>query len=254
MNRKKSVDEHCEFVFKAARLSFFYAWNIRDFFPSDSLDHILMLHTPLYYDILGLPVGTIHDKLQTCSAENAGEFEDRMFVRTKEFLLDRAVELYPFSIGIFMPPDYQCGSLKYDPPNRELPKGWGIFHIRNAIAPESIFTDPQYLPDCFEKLMDASEKQFGYTELFTRTWLNDYPKFLALFPEEWKNSLSERDESAIPGWDLGSWGQIVNARGTFNDKMGEYIRTNMRLRYISRASHCSFAAMRRHLKETGNQR
>jgi hypothetical protein len=95
--------------------------------------------------------------------------------------------------------------------------------------------------------MDKSEAEYGYNVLYTVTWLNDTPRWLALFPEEWQNNLSSG--SANIGWHFGYWGQLVTARGTFNEKAGRFLRDNLELKYKLRSSHCSFKSMREHLSK-----
>ena len=71
-------------------------------------------------------------------------------------------------------------------------------------------TTPLHLPVCFMELMDRGEKEYGYDTLTTGTWLNDTPRWLAMFPEEWINNLSGSDDGF--GWHF-----VVTARGTFNE-------------------------------------
>jgi hypothetical protein len=143
--------------------------------------------------------------------------------------------------------DYNAGSIKYDRPLAELPANYCNFHIANAVSPQSIFDEYDYLPKCFLELMDKSEREYGYNTLRTFTWLNSHPKWLALFPPEWDENMSEPDNQVFNN--LGYWGQLVNARGSINRKMEDYVRTHGTIKYKPRRSHCSFAAMREHLNK-----
>ena len=120
------------------------------------------------------------------------------------------------------------------------------FHIANAISPKSIFDDPLYLPCCFMIMMEQVEALYQAEYILTGTWLNSNSKWLELFPQEWHDNLSA--PPADIKWHYGFWGQFITARGTFNDKLGDYFRTNRKFRYSLRSSKCTLAAMRKHLR------
>ena len=135
---------------------------------------------------------------------------------------------------------------RFDLPTRDLSR-WCSFHIRNAVAPRSPFDDPAYFPRCFLKMMDVAEAECGFDTLFTGTWLNDYPRWVDLFPDEWRRNMGGRIDEV---WgNTGYWGQLVRAEGTFNERTGRFIRERGELRYKPRWSCCSFEAMRRQIRE-----
>ena len=258
---KKTLAEHKEYIEKMARLSFFFARRLKDKNPETPLSDLLRDRTPLLYHGLNYPdyltkwnnpdCQRILKKADELSNLPAPEFEERMFAEIKDLAMERAERFYPESVGIDNVPWGKDSphSLKLDPPD---PKGkralnWCNFHIANAVAPRSIYDDPRYLPECFMEIMARGEKEYGFDTLCTGTWLDDVPRWLALFPQEWIDNLSPRRDTT--GWTFGNWGQLVTARGTFNDKAGQYARENLTLRYKCRSSHCSFAAMRKHLEE-----
>lgn len=140
---------------------------------------------------------------------------------------------------------YQCGSLRYD--ESVSPDGCIRFHIANAIAPRSIFDDPMYLPGCFQRLLDIAEKVFGATQIATHTWLNANPKWLALFPQEWSESLTQPEEDIL--WNYSFWGQFITKRGTFNFKFGNILRDTGHFPFLPRCAHCSIKAMREKMQE-----
>lgn len=144
---------------------------------------------------------------------------------------------------------YQCGSLRYNV--YKEPTARVGFHIANAVCPRSIFDNPHYLPACFLALMEHAEALYGAVEIDTGTWLNENPKWLAIFPQEWHDNLSPRMEDVQ--WHYGFWGQFITGRGTFNRKMGEYLRRNRRLHYYPRRSFVAIATFRRHLLERFRQ-
>lgn len=141
---------------------------------------------------------------------------------------------------------YQCGSLRYDV--YDAPRKEVTFHIANRISPKSIFDDPLYLPCCFVALMEHVEVHYQAEAIGTHTWLNSTPRWLALFPREWQENLSEPNTDVQ--WHYGYWGQFITARGTFSVKLGDHTRQHGSLKYWPRGSKCTIANMRRHLLET----
>ncbi len=141
--------------------------------------------------------------------------------------------------------NFQCGSLRYSEPKPGEKRAG--FHIGNRIAPRSIFADPAYLPDCFRQLMDAVEA-LGATEIGTGTWLNSYPRWLALFPREWQEHLVPHPQEA--GWSLGHWGQFISGRGTFNHRHGQLMRELGTFPYRPQSSWCTISALREHLRRS----
>jgi hypothetical protein len=255
----KTLDEHREYVEKMARLSFYFARCLKDKMPESTLGELVSMRTPLFYHTLEYQDYQTKWDNPDCQAIIAranelgnlppSEFEERMFASIHDLAMERAEKFYPKSVGMpgHLPPDWNVGSLKYDPPKPNLQPNWCCFHIANALAPRSFYDDPRHLPECFMELMDRSAKEYGYDTLYTATWLNDHPRWLALFPEEWHKNLSEGKD--IVGWSFGNWGQLVTARGTFNDKAGQFAREHVTLKYKARSSHCSFENMRAHLRE-----
>jgi hypothetical protein len=251
MPEVKTLKEHLEFVQEISLLSFSFAWKLQTKLPEENLSDILRLHTMLYYHILNLPTEKTRTELSACKAENAEDFEKVMWDRTKDFILDKASKFYPDSIGMpgYIKPEshWNCGSLKYDPPHLGLSGNPCVFHIANTTAPRSIFEVKGHLLECFEKLICSSEKEYGYTTLYTSTWLNDREDFLHFFPQEWRDNLSPR-EKRIPGWTVADWGQLLTGRGLLNKKTAAFARENGVLKYCNRSSCCSFANMKKHLE------
>jgi hypothetical protein len=155
--------------------------------------------------------------------------------------------------------DYQCGSLRYHAPRRigsyrltavlcQVMRGRGpsvFFHIGNRIAPRSIFANREYLPSCFSQLMAETRQKYYAGALRTSTWLNSYPRWLELFPAQWRTNLSPPREEVT--WAQASWGQFITSRGTFNYKHAELLRQTGTLPYKPRSSWCTFPDMQEHL-------
>lgn len=144
------------------------------------------------------------------------------------------------------PPTWNCGSLKYDPPTAENPKRVSL-HIYNTISPNSFFENPDYLILCFLLLMKEAELRYGADTLFCSSWLNDRPRWLEYFPEERQENLSPRNVDRLTGMTVGDWGSIYDARGCLNARYVAMVRDSGKLPFVPRRSHCSFAAMRKHL-------
>ena len=144
---------------------------------------------------------------------------------------------------------YQCGSLRFN--IYKEPTARVGFHIANAVCPRSIFDNPHYLPACFLALMEQVEARYGATEISTGTWLNGHQKWLELFPREWRDNMSPPIEDVQ--WHYGFWGQFISARGTYNRRLGDYLRQNRRLFYYPRGSYVAIAAMRQHLLDRFRQ-
>ncbi len=140
---------------------------------------------------------------------------------------------------------YRCGSLRYhrhgDSPDE------AYLHIANAVSPRSLFDNPLYLPSCFMVVLEQAEAELGVKYLVTSTWLNDNPKWQSVLPPEWIDSLGPRQENVQ--WHYGFWGQFITARGTFNEKLGAYLRREGRFRFYPRQSRCAIEVLRRHFAE-----
>ena len=136
------------------------------------------------------------------------------------------------------------GSLTYHELDPNHP-GAIPFHIANAVRPRSIFDDRSYLPRCLMEMMDAAEAEYGAERLFTFTWLNSHPRWLELFPEEWRADRGPENRNVQ--WHFGWWGQFINARGQLNAKLAQALRDTGEFPYWPRHAECSFASLRAHL-------
>jgi len=250
--------EHGEFLTEMVKLQLWFIWAWRQRHPEESFQHVIRTRVDIFRktDINAGPsknTKTAGDftlpawlDLETRAealcreAGSADAFETRaweLFRSTVEARIGR-----DFAEGDNLD-NYQCGSLRYNIPKPEEVRVF--FHIGNRIAPRSIFEDPAYLPGCFFQLMDETENKFGARELDTSTWLNSYPRWLALFPQSWQDHSTLHSEEV--GWSLGHWGQFVSAKGTFNHKHGKLMRQTGELPFKVRVSWCSFRDLRDHL-------
>ena len=256
----KTLAEHLLSTEQMAKMSFFYTsrWMRQIYAPEKSAGESLSCHTPLFFHGLGFSVKAEWQDIPLCrqllsSADELStlppeEFEEAMWSVSGKAISARAAELYPRSRGMITPASWNCGSLKYDPPTEDEPKRVA-FHIYNTVSPNSFFANPDYLILCFLLLMKEAELRYGADTLFCSTWLNDRPRWLAYFPEEWQNNLSPRNFDRLTGMTVGDWGSIYDARGCLNAKYVAMVREQGKLPFAPRKSHCSFAAMREHLEK-----
>jgi hypothetical protein len=149
--------------------------------------------------------------------------------------------------GLDVPPKSQCGSLRFDPPEPFSPHRRVFFHIGNAVRPHSILDYPEHMPRCLLCVMEKAGREFGCDQITTRTWLNSYRPWLAVFPPQWRENLGPEMPAPLAG--MGYWGQFVNGRGTFNPKHAALFRQTGRLPFCPRGSWCSFDALREHLRK-----
>ena len=250
---QKTFEEHCEFVEDLCRICFYTAYKFQEKLPDKSLGDVLREHTPFYYHALELEQNAILPGFEILKADSAEEFEEKMWDQIRNLALHRAARYYKSSVGMSIPMYFNCGSLRYDKPLPGLPPNYCNFHIANAIAPRSIFDDPDYLAGCLLELIKRSSAEYGFDTLRTSTWLSDNERFLAYFPQSWRDNrkiqVCIEDHPEIPGWAFGNWGQVITCRGTFNRKMGAYIRENLSMKYKTYSSFCSFAELKLHLEE-----
>jgi hypothetical protein len=255
-----SFKDHLELINELTKLQLHFLWRWLRKHPEEDFDSALYNRidlcrktdpNPKHYDVADMDATRpewirIKNELKSLYSktehnENADIFEREGFDIVKNTLAGFADASYG-KHGKF--DDYQCGSLKYDPPCEDKPKTVA-FHIGNAVAPKSIFTDSYYLQNCFRCLMDKAENEYGANSISTTTWLNSLPKWLEYFPEEWHRNLGEENRDVK--WHFGFWGQFISKKETFNKKYAAILRETGELPFYPRNSHCSFTAMRNQL-------
>lgn len=253
----KTLEEHRQYLHDIVRLKLFFIHLWLEEHPHEKFQDVIRyrvdiyrktkanpgLHTPkeLFFDAPAWK--TMEDQAEKCWLDNRNnreKFEKEAFEIFRDSI-DQRCEFDFLDNSVLQ--QYPNGSLRHDPaPDAGNPELiW--FHIANAIRPHSIFEDPAYLPGCFKWLMDSAEQKFKVKMIGTGTWLNSNPKWLALFPDEWFDNLSQPTEAV--NWSYGCWGQFISARGTFNAKYGKILRETGKLPFYPRISFCSIAAMRK---------
>lgn len=127
---------------------------------------------------------------------------------------------------------------------------WCYIHIYNSRQPESFLADPEYVAENFRYIMDIAGKKDHCDTIFTVSWLNSLPAFQRFFPEEYLRNMAPSpagDFGATMGWQ----GQFINRKGELNKSAAaKFLETGVYP--LARVeSHCSFAALRAHLKNMG---
>jgi len=264
MANLKTLDEHREYLYQLVRLNLFFLRNWLTEHPKETLSAVLRKRTDIYRktsinkELLNpatlnfecpewLKLEHQLELVYKQHKDNAATFEDAAFAVFKDSIDERVEKDYKDDSRLA---GYQCGSLRYNEHEDVLKHETTSFHIANALQPESFFADPQYLPRCFLDLMRQTAEKYGSTKLYTGTWLNSLPRWLELFPQEWQDNLSPKNTDVQ--WHYGFWGQFITARGTFNYKYGELMRKTGKMPFYPRSSSCSFANMKKHLKEKYN--
>lgn len=259
MKPGKTLDEHREYLHEVVRLKLWFLWTWLHRHPEESLSYALRERVDIYRktDInpeTMNPKVLHYDSADWLALEGAMEalWEDargdverfesegfRIFQPTVDARCERDFFERPYVL------DYKCGSLTYDAPMPETPQRV-TFHIANANAPRSVFDPPSHLAECLGRVMKGAARDFGATELETGTWLNGHPKFLACFPDCWRNRLSPVHDDVR--WNFSWWGQLLTARGTFNARAGEYLRATGKFSMPPRTAWCTFDELRPHLQ------
>ncbi|MDD2707632.1 MAG: hypothetical protein PHV34_06440 [Verrucomicrobiae bacterium] len=260
---EKTAAEHLDYLESGIRLMLWFAWNHCRKHPEETFDQVINRRLDIFRRT-SLNQGELHgssdgapvadwnrlvEKLsalqeQTKNETESGAFEHEAMRKISPLLPSRVErDLQSLRERRFLA-EFQCGSLRHNAkPQEDAPKRIG-FHIANACYPASLFDDPHYLPQCLMSLMEKTEKTFGVTELGTGTWLNSHPRWLELFPPKWGERMSPPAEIA---GNLGTWGQFMTARQTFNHKLAAKFRQSGELPFPSRTSWCSMESLRNHL-------
>ena len=260
LQEDKTFEEHLRYLRQIVKLKLWFVGDWLSNHPEEDLSFVLRWRVDIFRKTVfwrGSGFPTIADlnvsawlaleqKVQAIYEETRHALEPAVFERKAFAVVWGAVEAnalddYKASLAN---KGFQCSSLGYAPPSTANP-GLVSVHITNALQPRSIFTDRTYLPLCLHCVMDKAEAEYGASSLATGSWLNSYPQWLELFPQEYLDNMEPEEEQVWCG--LGFWGQFLTARGTFNAQRGRLLRETGRLPYPRRYSRCSFEAMRLHL-------
>ena len=258
-SHKKTADieEHRDYLYKIVRLKFFFMHSWLEAHPEDSAQNVLRNRIDIYRktdanpDWLNPPLIDWKNSAWQILEKDVLEayvrykddimaFEEEAFSVVKESIDGRLERDFKDDSVLKR---YHCGAFRHD--IYETDTNIAEFHIANPLRPYSIFDDPLYIPCSFLILMDHVQARYRAESIATASWLNSHPAWLNYFPEEWQSNMEPEIEDI--GWGYGIWGQFINARGTFNDKLGDYFRLHRRFRYYPRYSKVSIPLMRQYL-------
>lgn len=259
-NQPKTLDEHRDYLFDIVRLKLFFLFRWQKEHPEEAFADILRNRVDIfrktelnpeglnpqctYFDLPGwLELENRLKEIYDRAGDDEKFFEEQGFEAVRPQLEKRCERDFYDRSRLA---GYQCGFLRHNLQLNSDGETLG-FHIANDRQPDSFMTDRKYIRECFTRLLDAAENEFRAVNIGTFSWLNSVDKWLALFPQEWQDNLEEAD--TMVRWNYGFWGQFINARGCFNAGAAGYLRRTGRLLYYPRRSHCTIAAMRRHLEE-----
>lgn len=263
---RKSFEEHVHYLHEAVKVQLFFLWTWLHRHPGESFVVALRSRVDIYRKT-DINEGFANHKVRRFDDPRWREIEGVLgeaYWRYTDDLEATAFEAEAFRIvrplvdarclrDYREPPEaiafgYKCGSLDYDPPLAHNSRRV-FLHIANAIQPASIFDNPRYLADCLTAVICQCRERFEADSLETATWLNSYPRWLAYFPDEWHQHMGPEEKNIDPGF--GYWGQLLTARGTFNEKVARHIRVTGDLPYWPRKSWCTFASLEQWLLRLG---
>jgi len=247
----RTAGEQRELISELIKLSLFFSSEFQKRRPCEDISSIIINRTSMW-EIIGLK-GSDDEKAFTGDLSvlyrktaSSSEFEKEGLALLLPHMDDFAVSSTAWEKKVLAKYDDSC--FRYDPPADSRPANHCNFHITNYISPKSILKEEAYLVSRFIRLMDGSGAKFGFDTLRTGTWLNSVPQWLRFFPGEWIENML--DPVTEIGGNLGSWGQILTARKTFNFRSGEYIREHLEMQFKPRTSWCSFESMKTHLRKS----
>lgn len=120
-------------------------------------------------------------------------------------------------------------------------------HFRNRFAPDSPFAHQAELAAGLREIVtEFSAVHPEIERVQCASWLNNRPEFLALFPDEWKNSRTlclPMEGSA--GW----WGSFIDRRGNFNRKCAERFKRLGGFSMPNIHCRCRMTALKEHLEK-----
>lgn len=256
LHKKLTFPEFKESTYQMIKLSLWFVWHWKQTNPDETIENILRnrvdifrkttlyksgmdADNPPYDNSVWIDFENAISKIHSATSRDNDAFVEKSFKIFKQSI-DKALETR--WIDFQKPINMKCGSLNYNETDKKNPSMIAV-HIANALAPESIFDDPLYLPSCLIDFMNKTERKFGVDTIHCGSWLNSHPRWLNLFPEEYRNSLSKPDENIQ--WHLGFWGQFIDARGGFHKRNAVKFRETGKMPFAFRTSECSFALLRK---------
>lgn len=233
MPEKKTLEEHITYLNETVKLSLWVIADWKNKHPKEDIIWTIHERTALvnhttfnpsslydYPTFTGYEWPQMRLKLRALYEEdnNPDSFEKRGWELLKPYIDGRAerdLELIngddPFS-------QYDNSWVRYDLKQKE---DYLEMHMANALYPNSFLSDDDYFYDKLKKAVLDAEKH-GFKGFWTKSWLNDLPAWQKKMPQEWNDSITERNWDIE--WHLAFWGQFLTANQCFNTKLGQKFR------------------------------
>lgn len=119
------------------------------------------------------------------------------------------------------------------------------FHMENFKYPNSFLSDKTYFYNKLKEAVSEADEN-GFKGLWSRSWLNTYPNWIKLMPDEWNSSV--REQSWDLKWDYGYWGQFITSNEGFNIRNGELFRKHGKIPYPCSYAEASIKSFKDFLK------
>ncbi len=249
----KTLDEHLKTATELYSFTIEFTVARKRFCPAKSYGVILDRESPLryvlrtgHYELEGIPE-------PMCGILSAAEMcpGDAEFRKKMESLRSGVLAFAREHYETVCRPDPLYGpgeSFRYasGKDSAEVPPGCCILHMTNGLSPKSFLNDPDYVVCSLLRLLDRAERGSGYSGVYTFSWLNSNPRFLAFFPKEWRENLGTPNLEIYAN--LGFLGQSLDGLGELNRRNADEFLKTGKLPYPPRASHCSAEALKKHLE------
>lgn len=262
-------ENRTEFVTNMTRLALWYLGNKTKGKANPELfRNILTVETPVYrltglWDGIHHPANpSLHDGqwekiekyLYDLLKKSPEKFEENAYAMLEPLVLGRIetdLKAWPWT---------PCGYCPYKLPEENV---FGAFafevaklsadsdeiiaiHIGNNKIPESPFKDMENLRKELTALVNyVSEKHPAVKKIGCSSWLNDFSRFLDMFPPEWGSTCSKPNQVAY-GYNW--WGQFVSRTGGFNFRNAEKMRQTGTFPFNSLSGSCTIESLRKHLE------
>lgn len=266
---KLTKENRTEFVINMTKHSLWYVIN-RCPGNADykSIRRILTAETPIYrltilWDGKNHPANPIfHDPVWEMNIHHLYElyvgmpndFEERAYAILEPLVLGRIdvdLKAWPWTPCGYctykLPADNIFGAFAFEvvktPPNNSE---MIAIHIGNNKIPRSPFEDIDNLRNELSLLLKyVSEIHFGVKRIGCSSWLNNFDRFVGLFPTEW--ILPDAKPNPV-AYGYNWWGQFVSRTGGFNFRNAELMRKTGSFPFQSLSGACWIESLRKHLR------
>jgi hypothetical protein len=199
-----------------------------------------VLHAERQDDVPGWAV--VRDTLIDCIRERADErfveYRNRSIEFLQPLLASRFIEGYQFPKQKF-----HCWwwTIHDDETNLAL-------HLINAYQPSSPFQNlGHFLQTMLEAVGDAIAHHPRIKYVSCGSWLNQLPKFQALWPASFQ--INQRILNTAGGFGPGAWGQYMTTNGGFSNEKAALLRSTGKHPFPLTEGQCSIDELKEHLEK-----